>query len=215
MQNHITLSATSRYALASGAAFVVTMGLGLWMAQMIAVNFVAEDRHAAQTYEINPEIIDIEPVKDRAALKPYKTVKVPPPPARLPHQSTALPGEGDITLDINTPTFDKPVIKPTDMIITVSDTDAQPLFRPVPIMPPRAEKSGHCKVAFDVSPEGSPFNIRTPYCTDKMFARASIKAVQKWTFRPKSVSGRAVAMTGVQNQITFRLTDERGHLIAE
>ena len=82
-------------------------------------------------------------------------------------------------------------------------------------MPPRAERSGHCKVRFDVSPEGQPFNIVSTYCTQSLFERASIKSVQKWKYKPKTVEGRSVARSGVESKITFRLTDERGKLIPE
>jgi len=99
--------------------------------------------------------------------------------------------------------------------IAVSDRDAQPLVRIPPIMPPRAEKSGHCRVRFDVSPEGAPFNVITTYCTSKVFDRASTKSVQKWKYNPKIVDGRPVSRTGVESKITFRLTDERGKIIPE
>ena len=82
-------------------------------------------------------------------------------------------------------------------------------------MPPRAEKSGHCKVRFDVSPEGAPFNVQATYCTQSLFERASIKSVQKWKYNPKIVDGRAVARSGVESKITFKLTDERGRMIPE
>jgi len=82
-------------------------------------------------------------------------------------------------------------------------------------MPPRAEKSGHCTVRFDVSPEGSPFNVTAPYCTQSLFKRASVKSVEKWKYNPKIVDGRSVARSGVESKITFRLSDERGKLIPE
>ena len=53
-------------------------------------------------------------------------------------------------------------------------------------MPPRAEKSGHCKVRFDVSPEGTPFNIDAYSCTQSVFKRESIKATSKFKYNPKN-----------------------------
>ena len=38
----------------------------------------------------------------------------------------------------------------------MSDRDPQPLVRIPPIMPTRAEKSGHCRIRFDVIPEERP-----------------------------------------------------------
>lgn len=113
IQKHFTPSGAGRYALASAAGFCVTIGLGLWMAEMIAVNFVAEEKLAAQDYEINPKIIDFDPPRARTKLKLYKTVEVPPPPARLSHQVTARPDEGGRMIIIDTPTFEVPVLVPT------------------------------------------------------------------------------------------------------
>ena len=113
------------------------------------------------------------------------------------------------------PTFEKPVLSTDVPVITVSDRDVQPLLRIAPIMPPRAEKSGHCRVRFNVSAEGAPFDVQTTYCTQSLFERATLKSVQRWKFNPKIVNGRPVAMTGVENKVTYRLTDERGQLIPE
>ena len=111
--------------------------------------------------------------------------------------------------------FEAPKIDRQNFKIQVSDRDAQPLVRIPPIMPPRAETSGHCKVQFDVSPEGQPFNVLATYCTKSLFKRSSIKSVQKWKYNPKIVDGRGVARSGVESKITFRLTDERGKIIPE
>jgi len=108
-----------------------------------------------------------------------------------------------------------PEINQADFVITVSDREVQPLVRISPIMPPRAEKSGHCRVRFNVSAEGTPFDVQATYCTQSLFERATIKSVQKWKFNPKIVNGRPVAMRGVENQVTYKLTDERGQLIPE
>jgi len=84
-----------------------------------------------------------------------------------------------------------------------------------PIMPPRAEKSGHCKVRFNVTAQGQTYEILATYCTQSVFKRSTIKAVQKWTYNPKIQSGLTVARQGVETLITFNLTDERGFLILE
>ena len=99
--------------------------------------------------------------------------------------------------------------------IVVSDRDAQPLVRIPPIMPPRAELSGHCKVRFDVSPEGAPFNVEATYCTQRLFKRAATKSVQKWKYNPKIIDGVPVMRSGIENKITFNLTDERGNVLPE
>lgn len=99
--------------------------------------------------------------------------------------------------------------------VEVSDRDAQPLFRIPPIMPPRAEKSGHCKVKFDVSPEGKPFNVIATYCTETWFRRSSIRSVEKWRYNPEIVEGVAVQRKGLETKVNFQLADEYGNIIPE
>ena len=82
-------------------------------------------------------------------------------------------------------------------------------------MPRRAERSGFCRVELDVSPEGAPFNIRTTQCSDPVFSRATVRAVQTWRYRPKISGGSAVARMGVRNIVRFDLLDERGRRIPE
>ena len=99
--------------------------------------------------------------------------------------------------------------------IAVSNRDAQPLVRIPPIMPGRAELSGHCKLRFDVSPEGTTFNVVALGCTQKLFERAAIKSVQKWKYNPKIVNQLPVSQAGVESKIVFRLTDEHGQPLPE
>jgi len=97
----------------------------------------------------------------------------------------------------------------------VSDRDALPLVRIPPIMPTRADRSGHCKVRFDVSPDGTPFNIEAISCSQTLFKLPSVRSVRNWKYNPKIVNGRTVSRSGVETKISFRLTDERGNLIPE
>jgi len=100
-----------------------------------------------------------------------------------------------------------------DLKLSNSDRDAQPLVRIPPMMPPRfleGENSGFCRVKFDVSPDGQPFNVETTYCTSASLARPTIQSVQKWKYNPKIVDGSRVARTGVESKVTSLLQDERG-----
>ena len=144
-----------------------------------------------------------------------KKVVTPPPPPQIERQQASQPSVAIASLEGAIPEFTTPKLDKTSFKITVSDRDAQPLVRIPPIMPPRAEKSGHCNVRFDVSPEGQPFNVNIIFCSSSVFKRASTKSVAKWKYQPKIVSGLPVSRTGVETTITFKLTDERGRLIPE
>ena len=196
------------------AAFV-TFALFVMMMILIAGEFKPEEKLAAANFDINPTVEDIKVVKRETKIDKVKKVITPPPPPQIERQQAAKPNEPIAKLEGAIPDFEPPKLDRNNFKIQVSDRDAQPLVRIPPIMPPRAEKSGNCRVRFDVSPEGQPFNVQTTSCSQSLFKRASIKSVQKWKYNPKIVDGRAVARTGVESKITFKLTDDRGRIIPE
>ena len=196
------------------AAFV-TFALFTAMVALISGDFEAQDKFEGGTFEVNPTVEDVKIVKRETKVQKVKRVVTPPPPPQIERQQAAKPTEAIASLEGAIPEFEAPKIDRQNFKIQVSDRDAQPLVRIPPIMPPRAEKSGHCKVRFDVSPEGAPFNVVATYCTQSLFERPSTKSVSKWKYNPKMLDGRAVSRTGVESKITFRLADERGKIITE
>jgi len=196
-------------------AALVTVGLFVMMKILITGDFKPEEKIQAAAFDINPTVEDIKVVTRETKIEKVKKVVTPPPPPQIERQQAAKPTEAIASLEGAIPDFEPPKIDRQNFKIAVSDRDAQPLVRIPPIMPPRAEKSGHCKVRFDVSPEGAPFNVTSTYCTSNVFKSASEKSVRKWKYNPKIQDGRPVGRTGVESQITFKLTDERGRLIPE
>lgn len=92
------------------------------------------------------------------------------------------------------------------------DFDARPLVRFPPRYPERclrhAETSETVTVEFDVTTEGTTENIRSVDSTNSCFEREAERAVAKWRYRPKILSGKPVARKGVITQITFELADD-------
>ena len=204
-----------RWIIGVPVAAFVTVGLFVLMMTLIAEEFKPQEKTASSSFEINPTVEDIKVIKRETKVQQVKKVITPPPPPQIERQQAAKPQERIASLEGAIPEFEAPKIDKQNFKIAVSDRDAQPLVRIPPIMPPRAEKSGHCRVRFDVSPEGAPFNVVTTFCTQKLFERATIKSVQKWKYNPKIVDGRSVARKGVENKVTYRLSDERGRIIPE
>ncbi len=196
-------------------AAVVTFALFVAMKILISGDFKAQEKLEATNFEINPTVEDIKVVKRSTKIDKVKKVITPPPPPQIERQQAAKPQEAIASLEGAIPEFEAPKIDRQNFKIQVSDRDAQPLVRIPPIMPPRAEKSGHCLVKFDVSPDGAPFNVTAPFCTQNLFKRASVKSVERWKYNPKIVDGRTVSRSGVESKITFRLADERGNIIPE
>ena len=196
-------------------AAIVTVVLFVLMMSLISEEFKPQDKRELDAFEINPKVEDVQILERETKITEIKKIETPPPPPQIERQKADRPAEPIASLEGAVPEFEAPQIDRSQFQITVSDRDAQPLVRIPPIMPPRADKSGHCKVKFNVSPEGQPFDVQTTYCTQSLFSRPTIKSVQKWKYNPKIQDGRPVGRTGVVSKISFRLTDDRGNIIPE
>lgn len=196
------------------AAFV-TFFLFTVMRILIKGEFKLEEKQEKLSFEVNAKIEEVKVTRKDVKVAKVRRVTTPPPPPMIERQQASQPTVAIASLEGAIPDFETPKLDRQSFNIAVSDRDAQPLVRIPPIMPPRAEKSGHCKVRFDVSPQGAPFNVVATYCSGSVFKRSSIKSVQKWKYNPKMLDGRAVSRKGVESQITFRLTDERGNILPE
>lgn len=196
-------------------AALMTFFLFTMMRVLIAGDFKLQDKQEKLSFEVNAKIEEVKVTRKDVKVSKVRRVITPPPPPMIERQQASQPTVAIASLEGAIPDFETPKLDRQSFKIAVSDRDAQPLVRIPPIMPPRAEKSGHCKVRFDVSPQGAPFNVVASYCSGSVFKRSSIKSVQKWKYNPKIVDGRSVARKGVESQITFRLTDERGNIIPE
>ena len=196
-------------------AAIVTVGLFILMMSLISDEFQPQDKIELADFEINPRVEEVEVAQREITNVEIKQIETPPPPPQIERAKSDRPSEPVARVEGKIPEFEAPKLDRSNFEITVSDRDAQPLVRIPPQMPPRAEKSGHCRVRFDVSPEGQPFNVVATSCTQNVFERPSIRSVQKWKYNPKIQDGRPVGRTGVESKITFRLTDERGNIIPE
>jgi len=204
-----------RFLIGMALAFLVVFGLFMLMIYLISGDFAPGEKSENTTFELNPVVEDLETIKRETVVERAQQVKTPPPPPLIERAQASQPTVAVAKLDGNVPDFEAPKIDRTSFKIAVSDRDAQPLVRIPPTMPPNAEKSGHCRVSFDVSPDGRPFNVNATYCTSSVFKRATVRSVEKWKYQPKIQDGVAVGRTGVENKVTFRLMDERGRLIPE
>lgn len=204
-----------RFLIGAVIAVPLTFLLFIFMIMLISKQWVPQEKGENRKFEINPQVEDLQIVRREAVIDQVKRVNTPPPPPQIERQQAVQPSEPIATLEGAIPEFEAPKIDRQSFKIAVSDRDAQPLVRIPPVMPTRAEKSGHCRVRFDVSPEGQPFNVQTTFCTQSLFERETIRSVEKWKYNPKMEDGRPVARRGVESKITFVLQDERGRTIPE
>jgi len=204
-----------RYGMVLPLAAVMTVGLTLTMAALVAAEFSPQDKSETASFEINPQVENLPPPLERVEIEPIEHVDIPPPPERLPITKEAvgkptpveIPGDKDV-FDPTTLVID------TNPIITTVDKDPTPLVRIPPTFPNRflqGDVSGYCRVSFDVSPQGQPFNVSATVCTNRMLKSPTIKSVQKWKYAPKIQNGRAVSRSGLETTVQFNLNDEQGN----
>jgi len=207
-----------RWIIGIPIAAILTFLLFMLMMGLIAGEWEPQEKKETAKFEINPKVEDLKVIKRETKIDKVKRVTTPPPPPQIERQQAVQPSEPIATLEGAIPEFEAPKIDRQSFKIAVSDRDAQPLVRIPPVMPQRflsGDKSGHCRMRFDVSPEGAPFNIVSTYCTQSILERASIKSVEKWKYNPKMQDGRPIARRGVETKIVFQLQDDRGNVLPE
>ena len=205
-----------RWAVFTPLAALLTVILFLAMRALISKEFQPQDKGETATFEINPKVEDIKVIERETKIDKVKKVVTPPPPPQIERAKADKPTEKIASIEGAVPEFEAPKIDKQNFKIAVSDRDAQPLVRIPPIFPPRfmqGNNSGYCKVRFDVSPEGQPFNVDAYLCSTRSIKSATVKSVQKWKYNPKIVDGRPVARSGVESTIKFNLQDERGKVL--
>lgn len=89
------------------------------------------------------------------------------------------------------------------------DGEYLPIVKVAPIYPRRAQTrgiTGYCIVEYTVTKSGS---IRDPQAVDcspsGVFERASVKAAEKFKYKPRVVDGEPIEVAGVQNKFTYEL----------
>jgi protein TonB len=204
-----------RFTVTMPLAALATAGLFIGMKALITGEFAPQTKLAAAKFEINPVAEDIIPDARVTKVAELKTIETPPPPPIIERTQAAQPDEPIVTPDGGLHDFNPEKIIFSKFEIQESDRDAAPIIRVAANMPPRAERSGHCKLRFDVTPEGTTYNIQMLSCSSPMFERPTQKAVAKWKYRPKIRNGSPVARSGVETMMSFNLTDERGQIIPE
>ena len=86
------------------------------------------------------------------------------------------------------------------------DREIDPLYKIPPIYPRSAlavGKSGYTIVEFTVDEFGQTEDFKIIETTDKVFNKASIKALSKFRYAPSIRDGKRVRTEGLKHKITF------------
>jgi outer membrane transport energization protein TonB (TC 2.C.1.1.1) len=137
--------------------------------------------------------------------KPDKPDEPEEPPPDLPEPEFDNP-------DVNTEISFAPQIDTGVQIAGIggfnSDGDYLPIVKVSPKYPSRALNrglEGYCTVEYTVTSSGETRDITVVDCPDTVFASASVKAAQKFKYKPKVVDGEPIEVPGVRNRFTFQM----------
>ena len=93
----------------------------------------------------------------------------------------------------------------------IGDRIATPVRPPMPTYPSSATTrglEGDCDVRFDITPRGTPFNVKAS-CTHSIFESEARRAVERAEFLPQIVNGHAVESYGAVYPLAFRFDSSR------
>ncbi len=95
----------------------------------------------------------------------------------------------------------------------------KPIHRMPQPAPANAQKSGHCKMKFDVTDRGLVTNIRIKSCTDPVFYRASLESVAGFKYEAQQILDKGqmvnVYTRDVETKVSYRLLNDNGDIIPE
>ncbi|WP_116368040.1 energy transducer TonB [Parahaliea mediterranea] len=120
----------------------------------------------------------------------------------------------DIDMDmdtnvVNTAPAQEVAIEISSSGMAATDGEYLPIVKVAPIYPRRAQTrgiTGYCIVEYTVTKSGSIRDPRPVDCQPSgVFESASVKAAEKFKYKPRVVDGEAIEVAGVQNKFTYEL----------
>lgn len=193
-----------RVIIAALVAVPVAVGLFFVMQSLIDREYEQEEVKSRKIADIvvpNKEIeVNVKEVKPEKVEDPEE-----PPPDMQP-----LEFDMDMDVDVvNLAPTAKVNVSINSSGMSSGDGEYLPIVKVAPIYPRRAQTrgiTGYCIVEYVVTKTGS---IRDPIPVDcqpqGVFERASLKAAEKFKYKPRVVDGEPIEVAGVQNKFTYEL----------
>ena len=189
-----------------GALVAVPVAFGLFyiMQSLIDKEYTQEDVKSRKIADIVTPDREID--VNTKEIKPEKVEDPEEPPPEL--QPLELDFDTDMDVANIAPNAGVSVeISSSGM--ASGDGEYLPIVKVAPIYPRRAQTrgiTGYCIVEYVVTKSGS---IRDPIPVDcqpsGVFERASVKAAEKFKYKPRVVDGEPIEVAGVQNKFTYEL----------
>lgn len=185
-------------------AIPVAFGLFFIMQSLIDKEYTQEDVKSRKIADIVTPDREID--VNTKEVKPEKVEDPEEPPPEL--QPLELDFDTDMDVANIAPNAGVQVeISSSGM--SSGDGEYLPIVKVAPIYPRRAQTrgiTGYCIVEYTVTTSGA---IRDPVPVDcspsGVFERASVKAAEKFKYKPRVVDGAAIEVAGVQNKFTYEL----------
>ena len=145
-------------------------------------------------------------VKERLPERPMEQ-KPPQAPDALSNDQldSDILAVADVDLDTN-------IDLDTQLNFGTGDGEYLPIVKVAPVYPLRALQKnleGYCVVEYTVTISGTTKNISVveSLCTNSVFYKSSIKAAEKFRYKPRVIDGEAIEVPGVRNRFTYTIED--------
>jgi len=185
-------------------AVPVAIGLFYLMQALVDRDYEQQDTKARKIADIVvPDKVIETNLKE---VKPEKVEDPEEPPPDL----EPIDFDTDIDMNVaNTAPTTGIDLKLSSSGMSSGDGEYLPIVKVAPIYPRRAQTrgiSGYCIVEYTVTKTGS---IRDPQAVDcqpsGIFESASVRAAEKFKYKPRVVDGEPIEVAGVQNKFTYEL----------
>lgn len=196
-----------RALFAAVLAALVTAGLFYLMPLLIEMaDKNIDDKPAAKIADITMPDREIETkVKEIKPEKP-EDPKEPPPDLDQPEMDDVDVNPDAVNMS---PKISAEVNIGLGNGLAGGDGEYLPIVKVAPMYPNRANSrgiEGYCIIEYTVTKNGS---IKDPVAVEcepsGYFERASLKAAEKFKYKPRVIDGEAIDVLGVQNKFTFEL----------
>lgn len=195
-----------RVLIAALVAIPVAVGLFFIMQSLIDREYEQEDAESRKIADIVVPEREIEVnVREK---KPEKVEDPDEPPPEMEPMDMDM----DMDMDIaNVAPRANVNVSISSSGMSSGDGEYLPIVKVAPIYPRRAQTrgiSGYCIVEYTVTTSGSTKDIRAVDCQPSgVFESASVKAAEKFKYKPRVVDGSPIEVAGVQNKFTYELED--------
>ena len=195
-----------RYLAAVSVGGAVTFGLLFMMQLLIATgeSAVTDSERIRLNEFVRVERNEVIETKKEKPEKPPE----PEVPPDMPEPQNSNQFDSSMIVSISAPTT-QVNLNVTGVGFGVSDGEYLPIVKVAPVYPSRALSrglEGYVIVEFTVTQTGAVKDVFVVESTSSLFERAAVEAAFKFKYKPRVIDGVAVEVPGVQNKITFEIT---------